>query len=57
MVGGILAFLFMHSVRKLILNTEDPFESARKWGSLLHLSGRLCDFFSYVNQRIEAPGC
>ncbi|MBT3448437.1 MAG: inorganic phosphate transporter [Bacteroidetes Order II. Incertae sedis bacterium] len=32
MVGGILAFLFMHSVRKLILNTEDPFESARKWG-------------------------
>jgi PiT family inorganic phosphate transporter len=31
-IGGLLAFLFMLSVRKLILNTPDPFESARKWG-------------------------
>ncbi|MDA0378018.1 MAG: inorganic phosphate transporter [Bacteroidetes bacterium] len=31
-VGGLLAFLFMLSVRKLILNTPDPFEAARKWG-------------------------
>lgn len=31
-IGGLLAFLLMHSVRKLILNTTDPFESARKWG-------------------------
>ena len=32
MVGGILAFSFMHSVRALILNKEDPFEAAQKWG-------------------------
>lgn len=31
-IGGLLAFVFMLSVRKLILNTPDPFESARKWG-------------------------
>lgn len=31
-IGGLLAFLLMLTVRKLILNTEDPFESARKWG-------------------------
>lgn len=31
-VGGLLAFLLMHSVRVLILNKEDPFEAARKWG-------------------------
>ena len=31
-IGGLLAFLLMLSVRKLILNTPDPFESARKWG-------------------------
>ena len=32
LVGGILAFAFMHSVRALILNQEDPFQAARKWG-------------------------
>ena len=31
-VGGILAFLLMQTVRKLILNKKDPFEAARKWG-------------------------
>ncbi len=32
LVGGILAFALMHSVRALILNQEDPFKAARKWG-------------------------
>ena len=31
-VGGFLAFSLMMSIRKFILNTESPFESARKWG-------------------------
>ena len=32
LVGGALAFFFMQSIRKLILNTENPFEAAKKWG-------------------------
>lgn len=39
LVGGTLAFGLMHSIRALILNKEDPFEAARKWGSVLHLLG------------------
>jgi len=31
-IGGFLAFLLMLTVRKLILNQENPFEAARKWG-------------------------
>jgi PiT family inorganic phosphate transporter len=31
-LGGFLAYLLMMSIRKLILNTDQPFESARKWG-------------------------
>jgi len=31
-LGGFLAYLLMMSIRKLILNTEQPFESARRWG-------------------------
>lgn len=31
-LGGFLAYLLMMSIRKVILNTERPFESARKWG-------------------------
>jgi len=31
-LGGLLAYLLMMSIRKLIFNTEQPFESARKWG-------------------------
>ncbi len=31
-LGGFLAYLLMMSIRKLILNTENPFESARRWG-------------------------
>jgi PiT family inorganic phosphate transporter len=31
-LGGFLAYLLMMSIRKTILNTEQPFESARKWG-------------------------
>lgn len=32
LLGGIIAFLLMMSIRKLILNTENPFQSARRWG-------------------------
>ncbi len=32
LLGGIIAFLLMMSIRRLILNTEDPFQSARRWG-------------------------
>ena len=31
-LGGFLAFLLMMSIRKVILNTEHPFVSAKKWG-------------------------
>lgn len=31
-LGGLLAFLLMLSIRRFILNTEHPFESARRWG-------------------------
>ena len=31
-LGGFLAYLLMVSIRKLILDTEHPFQSAKKWG-------------------------
>ena len=31
-MGGTIAFLLMMSIRRLILNTENPFESAKRWG-------------------------
>jgi len=31
-LGGFIAYLLMMSIRKVILNTDKPFESARKWG-------------------------
>ncbi len=31
-LGGFLAYTLMMSIRKFILNTDNPFESARKWG-------------------------
>ncbi len=34
LLGGVIALLLMLSIRKLILDTSDPFESARKWGPL-----------------------
>ena len=32
LLGGTVAFLLMMSIRRLILNTENPFQSARRWG-------------------------
>jgi PiT family inorganic phosphate transporter len=31
-LGGVIAFLLMMSIRYLILNTDSPFQSARRWG-------------------------
>ncbi|MEJ2382789.1 MAG: inorganic phosphate transporter [Xanthomonadales bacterium] len=31
MLGGFLAYLLMMSIRKLILNTEQPFQAAKRW--------------------------
>ena len=31
-LGGAIAFVLMMSIRKLILNTENPFASAKRWG-------------------------
>jgi len=31
-LGGVMAFLIMISIRRLILDTDDPFAQARKWG-------------------------
>ena len=31
-LGATLAFLLMMSIRKLILDTENPFENAKRWG-------------------------
>ena len=32
LIGGTVAFLLMMSIRRLILNTENPFHSAKRWG-------------------------
>jgi PiT family inorganic phosphate transporter len=32
LLGGIIAFVLMQSIRRLILDTEHPFESAKRWG-------------------------
>lgn len=34
LIGGVIALLLMLSIRKLILNTDDPFKSAKRWGPL-----------------------
>ena len=31
-LGGLIAFLLMMSIRKFILNTDSPFQSAKRWG-------------------------
>ena len=31
-LGGLVAFLLMLSIRRLILNTDNPFESSKRWG-------------------------
>ncbi len=33
-VGGLIAYVLMMSIRKLIINTENPFKNAKKWGPL-----------------------
>ena len=33
-LGAIMAFMLTMSIRKLIMNTEKPFENAKKWGPL-----------------------
>ncbi len=32
LLGGLLALLLMMSIRKLIFNTDDPFQQAKRWG-------------------------
>ncbi len=32
LLGGTIAFLLMISIRRLILNTDNPFQNAKKWG-------------------------
>jgi PiT family inorganic phosphate transporter len=32
LLGGTIAFLLMMSIRYLILNTDNPFQSAKRWG-------------------------
>ena len=34
LIGGTIALLLMKSIRKLILNTENPFQNAKKWGPM-----------------------
>jgi PiT family inorganic phosphate transporter len=34
LIGGVIALLLMMSVRKLIINTDNPFRQAQKWGPL-----------------------
>src|SRR5210317_1908670 len=31
-LGGFIAYLLMMSIRKVILNTDQPFQSAKRWG-------------------------
>lgn len=32
LLGGFIAFLLMMSIRRLILNTDTPFDNAKRWG-------------------------
>ena len=32
LLGGFVAYMLMMSIRRLILNTENPFDSAKRWG-------------------------
>ena len=32
LIGGVIALLLMLSIRKLILNADNPFQSAKRWG-------------------------
>jgi PiT family inorganic phosphate transporter len=32
LLGGVIAFILMISIRRLILNTDNPFASAKRWG-------------------------
>jgi PiT family inorganic phosphate transporter len=32
LIGGVIAFVLMLSIRRLILDTENPFQSAKRWG-------------------------
>ena len=32
LLGGTIAFILMMSIRRLILNTDNPFNSAKRWG-------------------------
>lgn len=34
LIGGTIAYLVMMSIRALILNTDKPFENAKKWGPI-----------------------
>ena len=34
LLGGTIAFILMISIRRLILNTENPFQSAKRWGPI-----------------------
>jgi PiT family inorganic phosphate transporter len=34
LLGGVLAFLIFHLIRRLILDRRDPFEAGRRWGPL-----------------------
>ena len=34
LLGGLIALLLMLSIRKLILNAENPFEKAKQWGPI-----------------------
>ena len=33
-IGGVIALLLMLSIRKLILNADQPFQSAKRWGPM-----------------------
>ena len=33
-LGGVIAFMLMLSIRRLILNTDQPFANAKKWGPI-----------------------
>ncbi len=34
LIGGSIAYVLMMSIRKLIINTENPFQNAKKWGPM-----------------------
>jgi len=61
-LGGTIAFILIVSIRRLILNTDNPFESAKRWGPVyVFLVGFIISLvtlfkgLSHINLEMSVP--